>query len=228
MAKASKNFKDRITNIESPQQKNGYDCGTYVIMYANSIAENIINNALLNEIEVKIDDVTTTRKSIYNYIKEKKELLVGEKKNENREENKNKKHMEEVEKIKDKIPEKKADVCGRWVNYNCWKGRDCTFMHPILCESDVYRTACRKDKCDLYHPQVCSTNSRGKVCTWGKDVNLDIYIIMYRDIAMKTINADMTGTIIIIVITMIIMVTKITINRVITRKIPGDISGHTK
>ena len=85
MSKASKNFKDRITNIESPQQKNGYDCGTYVIMYANNIAENIVNNALLNKIEVKIDDVTKTRKWIYNYIIEKKGLLVGEKKNENRE-----------------------------------------------------------------------------------------------------------------------------------------------
>ena len=40
MAKASKNFKDRITNIESPQQNNGYDCGTYIIIYANNMAAN--------------------------------------------------------------------------------------------------------------------------------------------------------------------------------------------
>ena len=34
-----------------------------------------------------------------------------------------------------------------------------------------------------------------------KDVNLDIYIMMYRDTAMKIINADMTETMIIMVTT---------------------------
>ena len=53
-------------------------------MNANSIAEIIVNNALLNKIEVKIDDVTVTRKWIYNHIMEKKGLLVGKKKNVNR------------------------------------------------------------------------------------------------------------------------------------------------
>ena len=130
----------------------------YVIMYANSIAENIVNNAVLNKIEVKTD-VTETRKWIYNHIMEKKGLLVGKKKNVNREENKNKKRME-VEKIKDKIPEKEVndyklktdDVCRKWINYRCWKGRDCTFKHPILCESDIERTDYRKDPCDLSPP----------------------------------------------------------------------------
>ena len=65
-------------------KKNGYDCGTYVIMCANSIAENIVNNAVLNKIEVKTDDVTATRKWIYNHIMEKKWLLVWKKKNVNR------------------------------------------------------------------------------------------------------------------------------------------------
>ena len=65
------------------------------------IWQKTVNNVLLNKIEVKIDDVTTTRKWIYNYIMEKKGLLVEEKKNENREKNKNKKRMEEGEKIKE-------------------------------------------------------------------------------------------------------------------------------
>ena len=190
MAKASKNFKDRITNIESPQQKNGYDCGTYVIMYANNIAENIVNNALLNKIEVKIDDVTKTRKWIYNYIIEKKGLLVGEKENENREKNKNKKRMEEGEKTKNKIQEKNKlkkkecrfheikqnnhrprtkNVCGRWVNHKCWRGEECTFEHPVMCDSDVNRTDCGRIPCDHYHLQVCSANLSHRICKWGAE-----------------------------------------------------------
>ena len=88
-----------------------------------------------------------------------------------------------------------------------------------MCDSDVYMTVCRKNPCNLYHPQVCSTNSRGKVCKWGKDVNLDIYIMMYRDIAMKIINADMTDT-------MIIMVTKITVDMEMAWTIPGAMSSR--
>ena len=60
------------------------------------------------------------------------------------------------------------NVCGRWINHKCWKGEDCTFEHPIMCESDVYLTACEENPCNLYHPQVCSTNSKGKVCSWGE------------------------------------------------------------
>merc|ERR1711874_900914 len=33
------------------------------------------------------------------------------------------------------------NVCGRWINHKFWKGGDCTFKHPIMCESDVYMTA---------------------------------------------------------------------------------------
>merc|ERR1711874_657971 len=106
MVKASKNFRNRITNIESPQQKNSYDCGTYVIMYAQNIADNIVNNALLNKIEVITENVPKTRKLIYNYVREKKGLLVGGKEIESGEKNKNKKRMEEGEKTKNKIQEK--------------------------------------------------------------------------------------------------------------------------
>ena len=91
------------------------------------------------------------------------------------------------------------NICGRWVNYKCWKGENCTFKHPVMCDSDVNRTYYTKIPCDLYHPQVCSTNLSHKICKWGKNVNLDIYIMMDRDTAMKIINADMTDTMIIMV-----------------------------
>ena len=37
-----------------------------------------------------------------------------------------------------------------------------------MCDSDVNMTVCRRNPCDLYHLQVCSTNVRGKVCKWGE------------------------------------------------------------
>ena len=49
---------------------------------------------------------------------------------------------------------------------------------------------------------------------------------MYKDIAMKIINTDMTDTMIIMVTIMIIMVTKIIIDMEMARTIPGAMSGR--
>ena len=62
---------------------------------------------------------------------------------------------------------KTMNVCGRYVNYTCWRGRNCTLEHPVICDSDVYRRPCRETPCNLYHPQVCSANWCHKVCKWG-------------------------------------------------------------
>ena len=61
------------------------------------------------------------------------------------------------------------NVCGRYINYACRRGMNCPLEHPVICEADIYRTHCREDACDLYHPQVCYTNWRHKVCNWGAD-----------------------------------------------------------
>ena len=155
MVKASKNFRNKITNIESPQQKNSYDCGTYVIMYAQNIADNIVNNAFLNKIEVITENVSKTRKLIYNYVREKKGLLVGGKEIENNN------NGEQAYKTRT------MNVCGRHVNHTCWRGRDCTLEHPAMREADVYQLFCRDKLCKLYHPQVCFTNLHHKACKWG-------------------------------------------------------------
>merc|ERR1711913_33121 len=62
---------------------------------------------------------------------------------------------------------KTMNVCGRYVNHTCWRGRDCTLEHPAMCEADVYHLFCRDKLCKLYHPQVCFTNLHHKVCKWG-------------------------------------------------------------
>ena len=64
------------------------------------------------------------------------------------------------------------NVCGRYVNYTCWRGINCTLEHPVICEADIYKIPCRKTPCDLYHPQVCNANLRHKVCKWGAECKL--------------------------------------------------------
>ena len=62
------------------------------------------------------------------------------------------------------------NVCGKWINYKCWKGEDCTLEHPVMCESDVNLTKCgsKENPCILYHPQVCITYYKWKECSWGE------------------------------------------------------------
>merc|ERR1711913_231267 len=62
---------------------------------------------------------------------------------------------------------KTMNVCGRYFNHTCWRGRDCTLEHPAMCEADVYHLFCRDKLCKLYHPQVCFTNLHHKVFKWG-------------------------------------------------------------
>ena len=74
---------------------------------------------------------------------------------------------------------KRDDICWRHINYRCWRGVDCLFKHPNLCESLVNGTPCGtgKELCNLYHPQICYNYLRYKVCKWGIGVNSDTQII---------------------------------------------------
>ena len=64
---------------------------------------------------------------------------------------------------------KRNDICWRHINYRCWRGVDCRFKHPNLCESLVDGTPCGtgKELCNLYHPEICHNYLWYKVCKWG-------------------------------------------------------------
>ena len=59
-------------------------------------------------------------------------------------------------------------VCWKWVNFKCWKDKNCTYDHPEMCNADINKEQCRKNPCNLYHPQVCRANLSQKVCRWGE------------------------------------------------------------
>ena len=55
-------------------------------------------------------------------------------------------------------------VCWKWVNFKCWKGENCTYDHPEMCNADIDKEQCRKNPCNLYQSQVCKANLSHKVC----------------------------------------------------------------
>ena len=77
--------------------------------------------------------------------------------------------LREMEKVSAKPGTKRDDICWRHINYRCWRGVDCLFKHPTLCESLINGTSCGtgKELCNLYHPQIYYNYLRYKVCKWG-------------------------------------------------------------
>ena len=76
---ADKFFKTEITDKDSPAQSNGYDCGIYVAMYANKLAEGISNGNFPN-LEITPSDATEYRRALRNKINSLIEFISKDKK----------------------------------------------------------------------------------------------------------------------------------------------------
>ena len=51
-----------------------------------------------------------------------------------------------------------------------------------MCDADVNKKPCKKDPCDLYHPQICRANLVIEYVDGVKRVNLDMYMMVYKEI----------------------------------------------
>ena len=142
---ADSRFSITKENVKSPQQKNGYGCGPYVMLFANKIADNLRAGTNPNHFVVSEDEASGYRMKLREKI------------------------LREMEKVSAKPDIKRDDIYRRSINYRCWRGVDCHFKHPTLCESLINGTSCctEKEPCNLYHPQICYTYLRHKVCKWG-------------------------------------------------------------
>ena len=179
ISSADNSFGTSKADIEPPQQKNGYDCGPYVMLFANKIADNLINGTSPNKFEVSKHEASSYReelkKKILLEMKKASVEPVTERYENNRRTRKNRKDSigqinSNNRKHKTNHKPKIKDVCGKWINHKCWKGENCTLEHPIMCESDVHLTKCgsKENPCNLYHPQVCTTYYEWKECSWGE------------------------------------------------------------
>ena len=147
---ADSSFSINRKNVETPQQKNGYDCGPYVMLFANKIVDNLSEGLDPNHLVVSEDEASVYRMKL-------KEKILRE--------------MKKVSAKPDikRDDTKRHDICWRHINYMCWRGVDCRFKHPNLCESLVDGTPCGtgKELCNLYHPEICRNYLWYKVCKWG-------------------------------------------------------------
>ena len=133
------------------------------------LARAIANRADPKLINITPEEVSKCRKTLRQKISVEKGLFEKEKKaNEIKQNNIKKVNNKNGGQTNNHRPRIK-NICGRWVNHKCWKGEDCTFEHPVMCDSDVNRTICGRIPCDLYHPQVCSANLSHKICKWGAE-----------------------------------------------------------
>ena len=167
ISSADSRFSHFQIKIKSPQQKNGYDCGPYIMLFANKIADNLIKGTEPNHYEVSENEASGYRRELKDKI-----------------------HLE-MKRASVELDTKHNRVCYRWINYRCWKGKDCTYDHPDMCEADVNEGHCKKNSCDLYHPQICRANLSYRVCRWGdickfRHVHDDVLVNNHRDYTYKT------------------------------------------
>ena len=130
LSRANTFFKSnpKIEEVVVPKQVNGYDCGIYTVIYAGVLANDITNGFAPKLINITPEEVSKCRKTLRQKISAEKETLE-----------KKKKSIEIDQNIKKKANETKAmNVCGRYVNYTCWRGGNCTLEHPVICEADIY------------------------------------------------------------------------------------------
>ena len=183
LSKASALFRSRseMVEVDAPKQTNGYDCGIYTVIYAGTYASNLVNMEDPKLIDITPMDVSKCRRLLQQKVREMKDAI------ENRKKKKLNKGLEqkasENRKLSRELGKEKIDndnreqpylvstrnVCGKYINQKCRRGSNCPLEHPAICEADIYKTHCKEEECELYHPQVCFTNWCHKVCDWGAD-----------------------------------------------------------
>ena len=100
------------------------------------LASNITNGADPKLINIMPEEVSKCRKTLRQKISVVKENLEKEKKTNETKQTINKKVNNKNGGQANKT--KTRNVCGKYVNYTCWKGRSCTLEHPVICEADIY------------------------------------------------------------------------------------------
>ena len=162
------------------QQDNSYDCGAFMMLYAQMTAQRAIKNLPLGSCNVQRQEATNMRNTTRNLIKQYRneinkkteDLRKGNDKEvidlENDDENKQ--TEKEIENKKQENPQNKREkVCWYWQKDRCNKGESCWYKHPKLCETQLKFGECKvKNKpCEDYHTAICRNNMRRERCEYG-------------------------------------------------------------
>ena len=68
ISSADSRFSHFQAKTKSPQQKNGYDCGPYIMLFANKIADNLIKGTEPNHYEVSENEASGYRRELKDKI----------------------------------------------------------------------------------------------------------------------------------------------------------------
>ena len=188
------------------KQKNNYDCGAFVMLFAQTASRRIFNCEPLDTCLIDEGEVKTLRKWIRNQMeKELQQLDAGRNIL-----NKNSIEVRPVNKTKlNSVPlnngtkgpqgnqhtysHKMDKVCWKWVNNKCWRGENCKFKHPKICTEILNNRQCKSEQCNQYHPQLCRANKNQERCKWGENckfrhVNDNLYHRGYQQKHVNTVN----------------------------------------
>ena len=108
------------------------------------LANDIANGVYPKMINITPAEVIKCRRTLRQRISLEKGLIEKDKKANETEQDKIKKNNNDNKKQISNHKPMTDRVCWKWINFKCWKGEDCTFEHPSICDADIYRKHCKK------------------------------------------------------------------------------------
>ena len=153
------------------QQDNSYDCGLFVMKFAQIVAHRAVNGMTIGNCNVNRREVNQMRRYIRNLVedivKETEHKIKSLRKDNDKDvhedsQNKDRRNIENLQ-------TKRGKICRYWVKDNCKKGEHCWFKHPKLCETHLKFGECRAETkpCENYHTIICRKNMRREKCEYG-------------------------------------------------------------
>ena len=162
----------KVEEVLVPNQINGYDCGIYTMLYAGLLAGDITNGIDPKPFNITPEEVNRCRERLRQKISAEKDSIEKEKE---------KKSNEKEQFINKKVNNTKRDdtkcddICWRHINYICYRGEDCPFKHPNLCESRIDGTPCGTGKNGVIYTtqRYAGTTDGTKYVSGGIGANTD-------------------------------------------------------
>ena len=172
-------FPNEIVDAICTQQDNSYDCGAFVMKYAQIVAHRAVNGLPIGNCNVNRRETNQMRRKVRllvdDFVKEKEHNLKSIRKDNDKDKqviDSSKIHEDSQNKDRRNIENQKTTpgkICRYWIKYHCNKGEHCWFKHPKLCETHLKFGECRAEikPCENYHTTICRNNMRRERCEYG-------------------------------------------------------------
>ena len=153
----------RIIESKCTQQDDSYNCGAFLMLYAEIAANRAVTNISMEK-ACYVDrlDVTNMRRRVLEVSQHnrwKGTIHMGENIPERR--------RRSTERESEKTVEKKK-TCSSWVRGDCRLKDACSYLHPMLCPEIMETGVCTQNYCSLYHPKMCRKEIKYGNCINGK------------------------------------------------------------